>query len=89
MVGLICAEAAAPRCGQPALLKRADELCTELLWVQDLWFGKAIVMISSEYPELLAMCDRFVVIGNGRIVGELTKAEASESRLIKLASMVQ
>ena len=51
--------------------------------------GLSIVMISSEYPELLAMCDRFVVIGNGRIVGELTKAEASESRLIKLASMVQ
>jgi ABC-type sugar transport system ATPase subunit len=51
--------------------------------------GLSIVMISSEYPELLAMCDRFVVIGNGRIVGEMAKAEATESRLIKLASMVE
>ncbi len=51
--------------------------------------GLSIVMISSEYPELLAMCDRFVVIGNGRIVGELPKAEATETKLIKLASMVQ
>ncbi|MEM1485681.1 sugar ABC transporter ATP-binding protein [Oscillospiraceae bacterium PP1C4] len=50
--------------------------------------GLSIVMISSEYPELLAMCDRFVVIGNGRVVGELTKEEASEVKLIKMASMV-
>ena len=51
--------------------------------------GLSIVMISSEYPELLAMCDRFVVIGNGRIVAELNKDEADESTLIKLASMVE
>ena len=51
--------------------------------------GLSIVMISSEYPELLAMCDRFVVIGNGRVVKELDKAEATESTLMKLASMVQ
>ena len=50
--------------------------------------GLSIVMISSEYPELLAMCDRFVVIGNGHVVGELNKADASEASLIKLASMV-
>ncbi len=51
--------------------------------------GLSIVMISSEYPELLAMCDRFVVIGNGRVVKELDKSEATESTLMKLASMVQ
>lgn len=50
--------------------------------------GLSIVMISSEYPELIAMCDRFVVIGNGRIVGELSKDEVSEARIIKIASMV-
>lgn len=50
--------------------------------------GLSIVMISSEYPELLAMCDRFVVIGNGHVIGELSKAEASEAQLIKMASMV-
>lgn len=51
--------------------------------------GLSIVMISSEYPELIAMCDRVVVIGNGRIVGELSRAEATESKLIKLASMIK
>jgi D-xylose transport system ATP-binding protein len=50
--------------------------------------GLSIVMISSEHPELLAMCDRFIVIGNGRIVGELEKAEASETKIIRMASCV-
>lgn len=50
--------------------------------------GLSIVMISSEYPELLAMCDRFVVIGNGRIVGELDKKDASEAVIIRMASCV-
>jgi ABC-type sugar transport system ATPase subunit len=57
--------------------------------VQDLSSkGLSIVMISSEHPELLAMCDRFVVIGNGRIVGELPKAEADETKIIRMASCV-
>jgi len=50
--------------------------------------GLSIVMISSEYPELLAMCDRFVVLGNGKIVGEMDKQEASETLLIRIASGV-
>jgi D-xylose transport system ATP-binding protein len=50
--------------------------------------GLSIIMVSSEYPELLAMCDRFVVIANGRIAGELTRAEAGETALIRLASGV-
>lgn len=50
--------------------------------------GLCIVMISSEYPELLAMCDRFIVLGNGKIVGEINKQEASEALLIKIASGV-
>jgi ABC-type sugar transport system ATPase subunit len=50
--------------------------------------GLSIVMISSEHPELLAMCDRFVVIGNGRIAGGLTKAEADETKIIRMASHV-
>lgn len=48
--------------------------------------GMSIIMISSELPELLAMCDRFVILGNGKIVGELSKEEANEELLIKMAS---
>ncbi len=50
--------------------------------------GLSIVMVSSEYPELLAMCDRFIVIANGRIAGELAKKDANETALIRLASSV-
>jgi D-xylose transport system ATP-binding protein len=48
--------------------------------------GLSIVMISSEYPELLAMCDRFVVIANGRVAGELLKSDASETTILHMAS---
>jgi len=50
--------------------------------------GLSIVMVSSEYPEILAMCDRFIVIANGRVAGEVSKSEASETALIRLASNV-
>jgi ABC-type sugar transport system ATPase subunit len=48
--------------------------------------GMSIVMVSSEYPELLAMCDRFIVIANGRVAGILSKAEANEAVIIRMAS---
>ena len=48
--------------------------------------GMSIVMVSSEYPELLAMCDRFIVIANGRVAGVLSKAEANEAAVIHMAS---
>ena len=47
--------------------------------------GKAILMISSEMPELLGMCDRIVVMHNGRITGEVLAAEATQDRLMELA----
>ncbi len=40
--------------------------------------GKAVIMISSEMPELLGMCDRIHVMNEGRFVGELSAAEASQ-----------
>jgi putative multiple sugar transport system ATP-binding protein len=46
--------------------------------------GRGVVMISSEMPELLGMCDRIYVMNEGRIVGELTKAEASQERIMAL-----
>ncbi|WP_420342130.1 multiple monosaccharide ABC transporter ATP-binding protein [Paenirhodobacter sp.] len=46
--------------------------------------GKAVVMISSEMPELLGMCDRIYVMNEGAFVGELSAAEASQERIMSL-----
>ncbi len=46
--------------------------------------GRGVVMISSEMPELLGMCDRIYVMNDGRIVGELTAEEASQERIMSL-----
>ncbi|WP_206997875.1 sugar ABC transporter ATP-binding protein [Trinickia mobilis] len=48
--------------------------------------GKAIVMISSELPEILRMSDRIVVMCEGRITGELWAAEATQERIMQLAT---
>lgn len=47
--------------------------------------GIAILMISSEMPELLGMSDRIITMRQGRISGELAKQEFGENNLIKLA----
>lgn len=47
--------------------------------------GKAIIMVSSEMTELIGMCDRVLVLRNGRIAGELTGDEMVENNLIKYA----
>ena len=49
--------------------------------------GKAIIVISSELPELLGICDRIYAISEGRITGELPIEEASPEALIKLMTM--
>jgi ribose transport system ATP-binding protein len=48
--------------------------------------GKAIVMISSELPEILRMSDRIVVMCEGRITGELSAQDASQERVMQLAT---
>ncbi|TDN57899.1 sugar ABC transporter ATP-binding protein [Paraburkholderia sp. BL10I2N1] len=48
--------------------------------------GKAIVMISSELPEILRMSDRIVVMCEGRITGELAAREATQERIMQLAT---
>ncbi|NKI70334.1 ATP-binding cassette domain-containing protein [Collimonas pratensis] len=45
--------------------------------------GKCIVMISSEMPELLGMCDRVYVMNEGNFVGEMTAAEASQEKIMR------
>lgn len=48
--------------------------------------GISIIMISSELPELLAMCDRFVVLGKGKVQSIIQKEEADEVALLRAAS---
>jgi len=50
--------------------------------------GMSIVMISSEMPELLAVCDRFIVIGKGKVLGEFDKSQANERLLLHTASQI-
>ncbi|MFF5257746.1 ATP-binding cassette domain-containing protein [Actinomadura viridis] len=44
--------------------------------------GKAILLISSELPELLGMCDRIYTMAAGRITAEVPRAEATQERLM-------
>ena len=46
--------------------------------------GKAVVVISSELPELLGICDRVYTLSAGRITGQLPVAEATQERLMTL-----
>ena len=45
--------------------------------------GKAVIMISSEMPEVLGMADRVYVVNEGRIVGELDQTEATQESIMK------
>ena len=49
--------------------------------------GKSVIMISSEMPELLGMCDRIYVMSEGRLAGEFTAEEATQERI--MASIMQ
>jgi ribose transport system ATP-binding protein len=53
---------------------------------QLLKMGKSIIMISSEMPELLRMCDRLVVMCEGSVTGELDIAEATQEKIMTLAT---
>ncbi len=46
--------------------------------------GKAIIFISSELPELLGMCDRIYVMNEGRVVGEIAGAEATQEKIMRM-----
>ncbi len=51
--------------------------------------GKAIIMISSEMPEILRMSHRIIVMCEGQITGELSAAEATQERILQLATKRQ
>jgi ribose transport system ATP-binding protein len=50
--------------------------------------GMGILLISSELPEVLGMCDRTLVMREGRLIGEFTREEATEEKVLARASGV-
>ncbi len=51
--------------------------------------GTAVVVISSDLPEVLTVADRILVMAEGRITGELSHEEADEERIMHLASQIE
>ncbi len=47
---------------------------------------KGIIMVSSELPELIGMCDRIYVVAKGRIVGELNRNEFTQENIMRYAT---
>ena len=48
--------------------------------------GKAVIMVSSEMPELLGVCDRILVMSGGRLAGEVDAANTSQEEIMTLAA---
>lgn len=48
--------------------------------------GKAVLVISSEIPELMGLCDRIIVMAEGRVTGELDRSQFSQEAILKFAS---
>jgi len=59
------------------LYRLMDRLCRD---------GLGIVVTSSELPELLTVCDRILVLCEGRLTGEFSRAEATEQRIMEAAT---
>ncbi len=59
------------------LYRLMDDLCRD---------GLGIIVTSSELPELLTLCDRILVLCEGRITGEFTRAEATEQKIMEAAT---
>jgi putative multiple sugar transport system ATP-binding protein len=45
--------------------------------------GKAVLVISSELPELIGLCDRIYTLAAGRITGEVSREQATQERLMQ------
>jgi rhamnose transport system ATP-binding protein len=51
--------------------------------------GLAVVMVSSEIPEILGMSDRVIVMREGRIVAELARDRMTPERLVRAAAGIR
>ncbi len=59
------------------LYRLMDQLCRD---------GLGIIVTSSELPELLTLCDRILVLCEGHLTGQLSRQEATEQRIMELAT---
>jgi len=59
------------------LYRLMDDLCSQ---------GLGILLTSSELPELLALCDRILVLCEGRLTAEFSRAEATQEKIIRAAT---
>lgn len=50
--------------------------------------GKAVLLISSDMPEIIGMCDRVAVLAEGILTGILDKSEVTQERIMELASQI-
>ena len=50
--------------------------------------GKALLVVSSELPELIGLCRRILVMREGRLAGELPRTQFSEAALLQLMAGV-
>ncbi|MBQ8210716.1 MAG: ATP-binding cassette domain-containing protein [Clostridia bacterium] len=48
--------------------------------------GKTVIMVSSEMPELLGVCDRIIVMSGGRLAGEVNTADTTQEEIMTLAA---
>ncbi|MBQ4315883.1 MAG: sugar ABC transporter ATP-binding protein [Oscillospiraceae bacterium] len=48
--------------------------------------GKSVIMVSSEMPELLGVCDRILVMSGGRLAGEVNAKDATQEQIMTLAT---
>ncbi|MCD8357402.1 MAG: sugar ABC transporter ATP-binding protein [Clostridia bacterium] len=51
--------------------------------------GKAVIMISSEIPELMGVCDRIAVMSEGHLSGEVMREDFSQEKIMTLASAIE
>lgn len=49
--------------------------------------GVAVIVVSSELPEIIGLSDRIYVMRNGRIAGEVDRKEAQEERILRYAML--
>ena len=49
--------------------------------------GGSVILVSSDLPEILGICDRIIVMREGQITGMTSREEASEEKVMKLASL--
>ena len=48
--------------------------------------GKTVIMVSSEMPELLGVCDRILVMSGGRLAGEVNATDTTQEEIMALAA---